>query len=195
MPLTVRKLLLGATFSLLFLWAGPARGHLLNGSAVFLSADTTTQGNWHGAYGADGYSVANDSQSLPSYGSFTLQSQLDYTWVSSTSDPRALQTGSGSGRIAATWYSGSTFSFNLTFTDELWHQVALYAVDWDNQGRAETITLTDATTGVVLDTRSVSGFTNGEWLLWNLTGHVTLTVKQTGNANAVVSGIFFDPSQ
>jgi len=28
-----------------------------------LSARTATQGNWHGVYGADGYSVANDSQS------------------------------------------------------------------------------------------------------------------------------------
>jgi hypothetical protein len=30
-------------------------------------------------------------------------------------------------------------------------------------------------------------------VVWNLTGHVTVTVTQTGNQNAVVSGIFFDP--
>ena len=33
----------------------------LNTGAVanFVGTDTTTEGNWHGVYGADGYSVAN----------------------------------------------------------------------------------------------------------------------------------------
>ena len=31
-----------------------------------------------------------------------------------------------------------------------------------------------------------------DWLLWNLSGHVTIRVTRTGGANAVVSGIFFN---
>src|SRR6266446_2704155 len=79
-------------------------------AATFVAADTSTQGNWRGVYGADGYSVANDSQSIPGYASLAVQDQLNYTWASTT-DARALQTGSGTGRIAATWYGNSTFSF------------------------------------------------------------------------------------
>ena len=30
-------------------------------SATFLGTDTTTQGNWHGVYGADGYDIAADT--------------------------------------------------------------------------------------------------------------------------------------
>jgi hypothetical protein len=61
--------------------------------------------------------------------------------------------------------------------------VALYAVDYDHGSRAET----------VLDTRTLSGFVGGVYLVWDLTGNVTLRVTNTGPQNAVVSGLFFDP--
>jgi uncharacterized repeat protein (TIGR01451 family) len=160
-------------------------------TASFVAADTKTQGTWHGVYGLDGYSVANDSQSIPSYASFAVQNQLNYTWAASTTDPRALQTGSGSGRIAATWYGNSPFSFDINLTDGNTHQFALYAVDWDVNGRTETIQVVDANTNAVLDTRALSSFSNGVYLVWNFSGHVRINVVWTGGVNAVVSGVFF----
>jgi subtilase family serine protease len=159
--------------------------------ANFVAADTNTQGSWHGVYGADGYSVANDSQSLPSYATLGMQNQFSYTWASSTTDPRALQTGSGTGRIASTWYYSGTFSFDVNLTDGNLHQIALYAVDWDASGRSETIQVVDANSNAVLDTRTVSSFSNGEYLVWNISGHVKINVIWTGGVNAVVSGVFF----
>jgi hypothetical protein len=160
-------------------------------TASFLAADTTTQGSWHGVYGLDGYSVANDSQSIPSYALLAVQNQLNYTWVPSTTDPRALQTGSGPGRIAATWYGNSTFSFDVNLTDGNTHQFALYAVDWDVNGRTEIIQVVDANTNAALDARTLSSFSNGVYLVWNLSGHVRINVIWTGGVNAVVSGVFF----
>ncbi len=157
----------------------------------FVGSDTVTQGTWHPVYGADGYSVANSSQTIPSYASFALQGQSNYTWASSTTDPRALQTGSGAGRIASTWYNSSTFSFDLNFTDGNSHQFALYALDWDTTARAETFQVVDANTAAVLDTRNISSFNNGIYLIWNLSGHVRITVTRTAGINAVVSGVFF----
>jgi hypothetical protein len=159
-------------------------------TATFVNTDTTTQGNWHGVYGADGYSVANDSKSPPSYAVFAVQNQSNFTWVASTGDPRALQTGSGTGRIAATWY-GSAFGFDVNLTDGKVHQFALYATDWDNQGRGERVQIVDANTGKVLDTRDLSNFTNGIYLIWNLSGHVKVKVSLNSGDNAVVSGVFF----
>ena len=43
----------------------------------------------------------------------------------------------------------------------------------------------------MLDSRSVSGFHDGKYLLWNLAGHVILRITNSGAANAVVTGIFF----
>jgi pro-kumamolisin-like protein len=160
-------------------------------TANFITADTSTQGTWHGVYGADGYSIANDSQSIPSYATFAVQNQSNYTWVASTTDPRALQNGANTGRIAATWYLTGTFDFDVNLTDGNVHQFAFYAVDWDNEGRTETIQVLDANTNAVLDTRTLSNFSNGTYLLWNFSGHVKINVSWNTGVNAVVSGVFF----
>jgi Bacterial Ig domain len=172
--------------------SGTATVTLSNGAvANFIGSDTSTQGSWHGVYGADGYSIANDTQSLPAYASFAVQNQLNNTWASSTSDPRALQNGSNTGRIASTWYSSSSFNFDVNFSDGNSHQFALYALDWDSTTRAESIQIVDANSGVVLDTRNISLFHNGIYLIWNLSGHVKINVTFTGGSNATISGAFF----
>jgi hypothetical protein len=174
--------------------AAPSTTPPLPGTADFVTSDTSTEGSWHGVYGADGYSVANDFQSLPAYALFAVQNQLNYTWAASTADPRALQTGSGTGRIAATWYNSSTFSFDVNFIDGSTHRFALYVLDWDSNTRAETIQIVDANSNAVLDTRSISQFNNGIYLVWNISRHVKINVTRTGGANAVVSGVFFGGS-
>jgi hypothetical protein len=161
-------------------------------SASFTGLDTITQGNWHGTYGSGGYAIANDSQSIPAYATFAVQNQSNWTWANGISDPRALACGSCTGRIASAWYTFSTFDFDLNLTDGNTHQIAMYAVDWDNYmgGRSETVQVVDANSNAVLDTRSISGFSNGVYLVWNVTGHVHINV--TDNAgNAVISGVFF----
>jgi hypothetical protein len=51
----------------------------------------------------------------------------------------------------------------------------------------------DATTSKVLDTETFASFHGGQYASWNVQGHVLIRVTRTGGANAVVSGIFFDP--
>src|SRR5204863_501193 len=69
--------------------------------------------------------------------------------------------------------------------------VALYMLDWDFGGRAERVDVLDANNNV-LDTRSVSAFSGGVYLVWNLSGHVILRVTNTiPGGNAVLSGILF----
>jgi len=114
-----------------------------------------------------------------------------YTWASSTGDVRGLQKALASDRIAATWYADSMFSIDLDLTDGLTHQIALYCVDWDTNARIETLDIVDASKNVVLDTRNLSSFQNGEYLVWNITGHVKINVSKNGGVNAVVSGLYF----
>jgi hypothetical protein len=102
-----------------------------------------------------------------------------FTWAATTTDTRALQNGANTGRLAATWFSGSSFNFDVNVTDGSTHQFGLYAIDWDNGGRAESIQIADASTLAVLDTRSVSTFTNRTYLFWNISGHVKVTVTRT----------------
>jgi hypothetical protein len=160
-------------------------------TAQFVKTDTTTQGNWTSSYGADGYNVLGDAVAYPAYAVLTPSGETFYTWAASTTDVRALQKVSASDRIAATWYSGSNFTIDVNLTDGNTHQLALYCLDWDSIGRVQTITLRDAQTAAVLDSRSVTAFSGGKYLVWNVSGRVIISIANNGGTNAVLSGIFF----
>ena len=158
----------------------------------FITADSKTQGNWQGVYGADGYALANfTTQKTPAYATFAVQNEQNWTWASNTSDPRGLEMPGASGRIAAAWYQTSIFDFDVNVTDGNAHQIALYAVDWDATGRLESVQIIDASTNAVLSTQDISNFTGGIYRVWGISGHVKINVTWTGGANAVISGIFF----
>jgi hypothetical protein len=70
------------------------------------------------------------------------------------------------------------------------HQVALYLVDWDNKGRSERVDVFDAPTGVRYDTRTVSAFGGGVYLVFNVSGHVRFQFTSLAGPNAVLSGLF-----
>ena len=159
----------------------------------FIKVDTTTAGNWRGAYGTDGYNVIGNINNVPSYVTVTPSGNSTYVWATSTSDQRALQTADGSGRIAAAWYTLSTMAVDLVFHDSANHQVALYVMNWDGLQRSERIDVLNAS-GTVVDTRSVSNFVNGQYLVWTMSGHVTLRITSTHsahNSNALLEGLFF----
>ena len=161
-------------------------------TATFISTDTTTQGNWRGHYGADGYSVFSDSTSYPAYVLVSPTGKSDYVWAARPdTEVRALQR-AATGRIAACWY-GQGFNIDVNLTDAASHQVTLYLLDWDNGGRVTRVEVLDAASQLVLSTQTVSSYTAGKYLSWSVRGHVVLRVTSQGGANAVVSGLFFDP--
>jgi len=159
-------------------------------SAAFLGADTTTLGNWKGVYGANGYGIVSDATSYPSYVTVTPSGNGTYNW-GSTSDSRGLQRSAASDRVASVWYGGTSFTVDLSFNDSAVHKVAVYCVDWDTTGRTQTVTVQDAA-GATLDVRTISSFSSGQYLVWNLSGHVRLVFTTVSGSNAVMSGLFFD---
>ena len=169
-------------------------------SATYSGLDTTTEGTWSGKYGADGGQIANDtSVALPSYASLTFNGASTYTWDGLTTDPRALQVSSGSAsRIASTYFTlNPSFSVSLNLTDDNTHQVALYLLDWSNNGRSETIAIADAVTKTVLSTQSFTNFDNGQYAIWEIKGDVVITVTVTSNGvgdNPLIAAIFFGGS-
>jgi hypothetical protein len=170
----------------------PSSAGNTTGTAAFVDLDTTTEGNWQGVYGSNGYNVINGTVAYPSFVTVTPSGTSASTWASSTTDVRALYTSATSTtRIAAAWYNSTTFLIDLVFNDGKQHQLALYCLDWDTTQRAETVAIQDAN-GVLLNTQNMTNFHNGDYLVWQLSGHVQILVTSTTkSANAVVSGLFF----
>jgi hypothetical protein len=145
-----------------------------------------------GTYGSQGYEVVDGPASLPGYAAITPAGANDYVWAPSTSDPRALQT-AGSGRIAATWWTTTSFSVDVNLADGQVHDLALYLLDWDDQGRTEQVTISDAATGAVLSTQTAASFQGGVYLDYAVKGHVVITITKGAGTSNVLSGLFLDP--
>ncbi len=161
-------------------------------SAQFVKTDAVTQGSWSGVYGSSGYNIIGENAAYPGDLTATPNNETMYIWAGSTADVRALQTApSSSARIAATWDTYTSFTVGMAFSDTAQHQIAIYSLDWDRLGRTQTISILDGTTNTVLDSRSITNFGNGLYVVWKVTGHVIVQVTNSG-PNAVISGLFFD---
>jgi hypothetical protein len=128
----------------------------------------------------------------PPYATVSLTGDTLHTWAAPTSDVRALQTASGSSsRIASAFYSATSFTIDVNLTNGNAHRIALYLLDWEGS-HADSISIVNAASGAVLDTKTSPSFTNGEYAVWTVTGHVQIQVTRTGVSNGLVSGVFFD---
>ena len=101
-------------------------------SATFLKQDTTTQGNWIGVYGTDGYDIINNPStsnpnSLPAGVTITPTGTTAYTWANPSTATAALQVPGGTSRIAATWYASNSFTVDVNVTNGQSYNLELYA--------------------------------------------------------------------
>ncbi len=106
-----------------------------------------------------------------------------------------MQVPGSSNRVAAVWYSATNFTVDVNLGDGKVHPtLELYFDDWDNKARARAIRISDAGTGKVLDTETISSFSNGLYLDWKVSGNLLITITNQGPANAVLNGLFIDPT-
>jgi subtilisin family serine protease len=158
-----------------------------------VSTNTTHGGAWQSFYGSDGAYVVGESTSFPSFVDATLSGGTPVLVNNSTKDLAGLQRVSDpTERLEAYEASATNESINLDFTDGNVHQTTLYLADLDHKKRVETIGVYDGTTGALLSAQTISNFTKGEYLTYDLRGNVTLTVINDSGPSAVYSGIFFD---
>jgi hypothetical protein len=162
-------------------------------SAAFVRADSSTRGNWKGVYGSQGYNIIQNAQSYPTYVNIAAIGNSSWVWNDNTADPAALVRATDNTRLAACWYTSSAFDVQLWFSDSLPHRVSLYFLDWDRLGRREVLDVFHSDTGALLASRIIENFQDGWYFTFDLQGRVTLRLRPL-NANAVLSGIFFDPA-
>ena len=109
------------------------------------NAPCWAQGNWVGTKGAAGYDLAgfngsSDLTNMPGV-TATLVKGSRLVWASPTTDPRALESPSGTSRSATAYSDPSEVQVQLHFVNAYQGNLHLYAVDWDSTARRETITV------------------------------------------------------
>jgi len=166
----------------------------LSGTAVvnFLGNDSSTLGNWRGAYGNSGFVVIKDWVNIPPFADITLARQSDHIWAYNIDDPSALQKFSSPSRLAACVYTPDFLYLRLRIDDTQPHKISLYFLDWDRQARTQRITITDQNNGAPLGTHDLHDFAQGTYLSWHVQGEVLFQIDRLTGPNAVLSGIFID---
>jgi subtilisin family serine protease len=171
------------------------------GQAVsYVGVDSTTRGNWMGAYGNAGDYIVGESTSPVSLGIDYNNATATVTVlgatpsvVSTTSKSQSaleLSSGTHATRIISRLVARSTFSVNVDFSDSATHQLAIYLADTDtNNERSETIQVTHGTSTAQ---QQVSDFKNGKYIVFSVRGNVTITVTNVRGPNAILNGLFFD---
>lgn len=163
-------------------------------TALFVGPDRVTGGDWVRTYGAEGYLLAGQGESIPPYLRVVPPAARAFTWTEGDLESRALQRPDGQGRIAACWVDESAVTFEAEFLDGRAHLLTAYLLDWDTSLRRANVRLVDAHTGAPLDLRDAGEFHEGNYLRWQVTGAIRLTVERTTlGVNTVVSAFFFDP--
>jgi subtilisin family serine protease len=159
----------------------------------YVGMDTVRQGNYSGFYGSSGTFVVGESTSFPSFVTVDQTGGSPVILDNTTNNQAGLQlTTDPTQRISAYEAAANTETINLQFTDGLVHQTELYLADLDHKARTETVFVVDNATGNVLDTRTITKFTKGQYLIYDLRGSVSLEIFRNAGPSAVYSGLFFD---
>ena len=161
-----------------------------------LAYSQSPQDNWVSTYGVDGYALLNwnggsDLISLPQ-SSLVLDQGSRYLWSNGTTAVQALQSPDTTTRHAACIYDANQIRLHLTFSTAYGGSIHVYALDWDNAGRPETITVNDGsgpqTANITTDFSQGASVNVPINVAAGRT--VTVTVTRTAGQNAGVSGIF-----
>jgi hypothetical protein len=171
-------------------------------SATLVKTDAATRGNWVGVYGSEGYSIPEFKTIVPPYLMAIAPSGSEASWGSGNGMNAGALLSISPNRIASCWYTNppspgiANFTLSLNFTDKLVHQVALYFDDFDGfgGGRNQVVTVRAAASGTILSASPLSKFGSGVWLVYGMSGAVTIEIANVNpNSNGILTGIFFDP--
>jgi hypothetical protein len=175
-------------------WREPEE--IVPSTARYEGRDSQTAGAWKGKYGARAAWIPNVS-GMEAQAGYRLEADgAAFAWDSKTSDRRALesiQTG-GSARKATCWFGDAAVSCFLTPPDTQPYCVSLYVLDYDRNGRANRIELSDEAGVLAGCETSEQENARGIYLSWSVTGPVRVRLTKKAGFNVALSGVFIDPA-
>ncbi len=110
-------------------------------------------------------------------------------WQHPSTDARALPAGGADGRAAVCWFGSEAVTLRLTPPDRAPHRIWVYILDFDHNGREQTVSVGDEE-GPLSSVRVTKAQADtGTWVEWTVTGPVTISARKLTGYNAVISAI------
>jgi len=179
--------------------------------AKFLRKDETTGGRWISRYGSLGYylfAFGSNLTSISKFPSFVSSIKNAYNRghfnqfgaPDPQDDRRALDDPSYPTRRSIGRLSQAVIvAVDIITSSNEPYQLSAYFVDWENQGRIESVTLLNASDSrfdVIAPLQMLENFSDGCYLVWQVRGSVRVRIAHVGGdpggQDAVISGLFFD---
>src|SRR5262249_26035909 len=143
----------------------------------FVGYDSFTKGNWIGKYGSEGYALVDTTGQNSPWMTWFFPNIGSTNWQALDSDDRAFIRQIGStNRSLGGKYSATQFDLPFNILDGRTHRVALYFVDFDGKSRNQMIQVINTDTGALIDTRTISNFNGGKYLVWQIHGNTTFRI-------------------
>jgi hypothetical protein len=179
--------------------------------ARFVGEDATTQGNWGGKYGTDGYVLLNydgigkDVRVLPSYVTSVVcdrERSANAVWTTDTKDVRAPardRSNSGTRSAAAIFTKDpeptyQTMFVDITVSGTQEYTLALYLLDWDTTTRRVGVQIVaPKTLKQLAPVKVMRDYHAGKYLVYKYNRSVRVRIDTIKKPNATLSGIFFSP--
>lgn len=159
----------------------------------FVTEDATTRGNWPGVYGLAGHAVPGLSTNLPPDKEVAFDRGELQVFSTNSTDGAALETaadGSVTQRYAAVLADADEITASIILPEGETNRVSLYFLAPDSD-HPQLVEMLDESGLLVLNSRTISGLTNGVYVSYDVNGPVRLRVSPVSGGDALLSAVFF----
>jgi hypothetical protein len=88
------------------------------------------------------------------------------------------------------WFADDMLTFRVVPADSQSYRLTLYVLDYDRNGRASEITISDEFAPLDVAEVSAAESMGGVYLTWQVTGPVNVQLRKKAGHNVVLSGVF-----
>ena len=165
--------------------------------ADFQSRDTRSAGRWRNRVGSRGAwipGVVGDDSPQNGFQLEILAGEAFHWLASQEKDSRLLDHPQDAAAKPTCWFQNDRLSLRLRPSDEKPYRLTLYVLDYDRDGRAEEVVLSDEFAAVSTASVTVAETAGGAYLSWQVIGAVNIELRKTAGHNTVLSGVFVDPA-
>lgn len=166
-------------------------------SARFAGRDPASGGRWHARVGRTAVWIPGRTSSEAAQSGFRLElvDGQPFEWPAASSpDPRVLEARAGASAAPTCWFRDDHLRLRLVPPDTSAYRLTLFVLDYDRNGRALDVVLSDEFTALDTKPVSVAETAEGVYLTWTVGGTVNVELQKRAGHNVVLSGVFVDPA-